>query len=151
MNTINNKKKHSSKNWELISTDNDPIVFRELLNTYREGNIEELGEALEKCYDASKRWAKHELWELLKNLMENVLLVKFSDEYKTQEHWEKICRLRSAIEGQLEDYDFFLDKNSIQYEWNSAFSGAKELAITYVPEASTLMELSNDDVFETIY
>ena len=150
MNTIDHKTKHSDRNWDELSLENDPVVFRELLKTYSEGHIEELGEALEKCYDASVKWTRHELWDFLKDLMEKVILVKYSDEYRTQEHWEKICRLRSEINEHVEDNDFLNEKNIIE-EWNGAFSSAKKLASIYIPAASNLSELSREDVFETIY
>lgn len=150
MNATDNKTKHSGRNWDELSLENDPVVLRELLKTYKEGYIEELGEALEKCYDASVKWTRHELWDHLKDLMYYVLLMQHNSEFRTQDNWEKICRLRSEIEDDFENNECLVEKD-LNNKYPSAFDAAKDLAETYAPKVSAVNELSRKDIFETSY
>ena len=137
------------RNWEEIILESDTKVAYELLQAYEEGNLIELGNALKINYENSIKSAELDLLTHLSDLMQNIILTKFSSEYHTQEHWEKICRLRAEIEEDLEWNDC-LNKESIENEWNNAFNGAKYLASTFV-DAKKLTNLSWKEVFEEIY
>ena len=112
------------RNWEELIHKSDTKVAHELWLTYKEGNIKELGEALKLNYENSISGAELDLLTHLSKLMENIILLKLSDEYKTQEQWEKICKFRDEIEEDLEWNDC-LDQKSINKEWSRAFDGAK--------------------------
>ncbi len=144
------KQKIKKRNWTELILESDTTVARELLQTYKEGNIVELGEALKINYENSISGAELELLTHLRYLMEHIILLRFSDDYKTQEQWEKICRLRSNIDDDLEWNDC-LNENSIKNEWKRAFLSAKELATIFAPQASKLKKLKWFEVFEQSY
>ncbi len=144
------KQKIKKRNWTELILESDTTVARELLQTYKEGNIEELGDALKINYENSISGAELELLNHLSDLMKNIIILQFSDEFKTQEQWEKICRLRSNIEDDLEWNDN-LNENSIKNEWDDAFNSAKYLAETFVDEAKYLEKITRKEVFEQSY
>ena len=140
----------AKRNWEILILESDTTVARELLRTYEEGNMQELSEALRIHYENSVRGAEYELLVHLKELMENIILAKLSDEFRTQERWEKIVRLRSEIEEDKEYNDCITD-DTINENWNSALDWAKDLAEVYIPEAIDLNELSWNDLLTENY
>ncbi len=119
------------------------------MHAYEEGNLIELGKALKINYENSIKSTELDLLTHLSDLMQNIMLTKFSSEYHTQEHWEKICRLRAEIQEDLEWNDC-LSEESIKSEWNNAFKGGKYLASTFV-DTKQLTNLSWKEVFEEIY
>ena len=141
--------KTKKRNWEELINESDTKVAHELWLTYQEGNIEELGKALKLNYENSISGAELDLLTHLSKLMENIILLKLADEYKTQEQWETICDFRDEIEEDLEWNDC-LTENSIRRKWERALDGAKYLASTFV-DVEQLDELTWTDVFETSY
>lgn len=138
------------RNWEHLVLEEDTTFSRELLQTYEEGNVEELGIAIKMYYESSITSAELELLRYLKKLMENIIMLVFSDEFKTQEQWEKICRLRVDVREHLEWNDC-LNDNSIKKEWNDAFEDAVDLASIDAPKASELKKLTWYETFEKSY
>ncbi len=136
--------------WKFLTTDSETRVALALLETFKSGNMEELSVALQANYEGSIASAKHELWEHLKDLIESVILVQLAPEFRTPEHWEKICRLRTDVEDDLEWNDCLTEKN-IYEEWPDAFRSAKDIAEIYAPKAANLESISWDDVFETSF
>ncbi len=139
-----------NRNWESLILESDTTVARELLRTYEEGNMEELGKALKLHYENSIAGAELELATHLYHLMENVLLISLSDDYQTQEQWEKICRLRTEVEEDLE-YNDCLNEESIKAEWDAAWEDAKDQASIFVKAASSVEKLAWEEVFKTSY
>jgi len=144
---VKTKKK---RNWEEIVIEADSMITHELLLACEEGDLEEVKRGLQTYHINSIQGAKHELWQHLKCLMEDVILAKFSDKYHTQEHWERISNWRSLIEDDLE-YDDFLTEKDIKEEWTNAFRVGKKLAAIFVPEASKLEKLTSNEVFKQSY
>ena len=142
--------KTKKRNWEEIVIEADTMITHELLLACEEGDLEEVKKGLQAYHKTALGGARHELWQHLKCLMEDVILVKLSEEYQTQEHWEKICKWRGKIEDDLE-YDDFLTENNIEEEWTNAFRVGKKLAAIFVPEAKKLKELTWTEVFEKSY
>ena len=139
-----------NRNWETLILESDTTVARELLRTYEAGNMQELGKALKLHYENSIAGAELELATHLYHLMENILLITFSEDYRTQEHWEKICRLRTDVEEDLE-YNDCLTEESIKAEWEFAWKDAKDQASIFVKDISMTEKLTWKDVFETTY
>ena len=142
--------KTKRRNWEELIIEADTMVTHELLLACEEGDLEEVKKGLQAYHKACLGGARHELWLHLNYLMQDVILAKFSNNYRTQKHWEKICKWRGKIEEQI-DYDDFLTENNIKEEWKSAFESGKELATIFVSEAKELKELTWTDVFEKSY
>ena len=140
----------AKRNWETLILESDTTVASELLRTYEEGNIQELGEALRIHYENSVRGAEYELLVHLKELMENIILAKLSDKFRTQERWEKIVRLRREISDDLEYNDCITD-DTIKENWNNALDWAKDLAEVYIPDAIDLNELGWNDILKENY
>lgn len=138
------------RNWEELILESDTKVAYELLQAYKEGNIKELGTALEINYKNSVADAHIDLSRHLRYLMEAVILAKSSADYHTQEHWEKICHLRSNIEDDLEWNDC-LNDDSVRNEWEDAFGRGKKSASIFVSEANGLKKIEWKEIFETIY
>ena len=66
------------RNWEEIILESDTKVAYELLQAYEEGNLIELGNALKINYENSIKSAELELLTHLSDLMQNIILTKFS-------------------------------------------------------------------------
>ncbi len=62
------KQKIKKRNWTELILESDTTVARELLQTYKEGNIEELGEALKINYENSISGTELELLNNLSDL-----------------------------------------------------------------------------------
>ncbi len=138
------------RNWEELVLEEDTTFSRELLQTYEEGNIEELGIAIKMYYESSKTSAELELLNHLESLMENIILLKVIDKLKTQEQWEKICRLRVDVKDDLE-WNYNLNEESIKKEWNDAFYYAKNTDYEYIEKAKQIKSLTWHEVFEKSY
>ncbi len=144
------KQKIKKRNWTELILESDTTVARELLQTYKEGNIEELGEALKINYENSISGAELELLNHLSDLMECIILHKVSDKFKTQKQWEKICRLQRKIKDDLEWNDC-LNEKSIKKEWNDAFIYAKDTYPEYMEQVKKIKSLTWKEVFEQSY
>ena len=140
----------TKRNWEDLVTDSDTKLALELLRTYEEGNFEDLGKALKLFYENTKSSAEYELYKHLSNLMRAVILLKYSDEYKTQQVWEKIVHYRFEIEEEIE-WNHNLTYNSIKKEWDEAFKSAKGFTETLINDVKNLKKLSWEEVFEENY
>ncbi len=101
-------------------------------------------------YKNSITSAELDLHRYLRYLMEKIMQLIFSDEFKTQKQWEAICNLQSEIEDHLE-YNDCLNNDSIKKEWKVAFEDAKDLASIYAPKAKNLEKLTWYEVFEKSY
>ena len=125
----------------------DYASAKALLQTYNEGKWEELKIALEENLKASIAANKHQLFRDLRDLMENVLIMKYSAQEVTQERWETICRLRFKIWEDVEDYDFI--KSEIKEEWQKAFESGKSLAQITTRKSIEINTLSAKEVFRS--
>ncbi len=144
------KQKIKKRNWEEIVLEQDTAVTYELLLACEEGDLQEVKKGIKLYHQACIRVAKYELWQHLRYLMQDVILAKYSDNYHTQKHWERICKWRNKIDDDFE-FDNFLTEKTIKNEWEDAFLTARKLAINFTPNASELLKLTWTEVFEQSY
>ena len=143
-------KKRTTEEWDFIMTDSEYNIARTLLETYRAGDSEQLGLALERFFESSKRNAELELLNTLQALMEAILLWKAEIQFRTQERREYIYQQQQEIE-MLMEFNACLTNDSINNEWQEAFDWAKELAEVESNNIQDIEELTWEEVFSDKY
>lgn len=82
--------------------------------------------------------------------MEDILFIKYSETFRTQERWEKICRHRSELYDLIE-YNSCLSEQSIFNKWDRSFERACNIVNTDFVEAENADKLTWFEVMEQDY
>jgi len=144
--TVENK----TRDWEELFLESNYIIADEMLNLFNAGKFDDLAIVLQKNKETQQRIAEVELNRFLKDLMETIMLWKFSPLYRTDEQMAKINKLRMDIKDSLE-CEGCLSEENIKHYWKKAFDYAKDWAVARVKETEALQDLTWDEVFNVDY
>lgn len=136
------------RSWDDIMTESEYTISVYLLEAYRNG--EDIEEALIKFHKNAISGLELDIIHELDGIMESVLFIKYSQGYRTQERWEKICRHRTELYDLIE-YNACLSEQNFLNEWDDAFNGARKIVSIYFPKAEKTEKLNWFDVMEKDY
>ena len=141
---------NTSAIWDELFLESNYIIADEMLKLFNAGKFDDLRIVLQKNKETQQQIAETELKRFLKDLMENILLWKFSLIYRTDEQMARISKLRMDIKDSL-DCEGCLSERNIKEYWKEAFDYAKNWAVARVKEAETIEDLTWYEVFTQDY